>query len=87
MNVLAWTNYGSVRVMAAETPLHFEKIRQAIVDATDAWGIESELEALREALGTCLSFGDAMREMRKFVKPHLRQHETFEDFDFTTVED
>ena len=87
MNVLAWTSYGSVRVMAAETPLHFEKIRQAIVDATVAWGIDDELEALRETLGVCPNVEAAMRAMRNFVHPHLRQHETFEEFDFTTVED
>lgn len=87
MRVLAWTSCGQVRVMAAETPLHFEKIRQAIVDATSAWGIDVELQALREDLGTCLSAGDAQRELMKFMRRHLRTHETFEEFDFTTVED
>jgi hypothetical protein len=87
MNVLAWTSYGAVRVMAAETPLHFEKIRQAIVDATEEWGIEDELHILHEGLGTCLSAGDARREMLRFIKPHLHNHETFEGFDFAIVED
>ena len=86
MNVLAWKQYGTVNVLAAETPKHFFKIHEELVRAMNGWGENTSLDQLFEEIGVAINREKCQWLFQKFVRPHIGQHETFESFDFTQVQ-
>ncbi len=87
MRVLTWQSYGNVRVMAADTPMHFMKIFERLKLELQGWGEEKALGELFEAMGRSKTPQICERHFMGFVSRHLRTHETFEVFEFNTVED
>jgi len=85
MNVLAWQSFGSTKVYAADTPLHYFKIFDEVKASMKGWGEDEALANLFEAMGKCKDEKSCRRLFLMFVRPHLHSHETFETFDFTEV--
>lgn len=86
MRVLVWTSYGNIRVIAAETPFHFVKIFGKLQSEMTGWGEDEALEKLGEQMRECHNQAQCEKLFARFVARHLDTHETFEAFEFTTVE-
>jgi hypothetical protein len=86
MNILVWQQYGNVKAYAAETPAHFIKIFDELRAVMSGWGEDEKLDELYEAMGKSTSLKVCQRHFMGFVYNHLRTHESFEVFEFTTVE-
>lgn len=87
MRVLAWQQYGNIRVYHAELPIHFMKIFDDLKGAMNGWGEDENLERLQAAMRSSSSQKICERHFVGFVCPHLGTHEVFERFEFCTVEE
>lgn len=87
MRVLIWQSYGRIRVMAAETPMHFFKIYERLKSEMRGWGEDEMLSIVFENMGKALNQKACEKLFQYAIAPHIGHHETFELFEFTTVED
>ncbi len=85
MNVLVWKNYGTVDVFAAETIPQLQFIVERVGISATGWGIDKELTDLIELIANAGPV-PARRNIASTVMRLCRGHESFEIFEFTTVE-
>ena len=86
MRVLAWQQYGNMRVYAAETPMHFMKIHEALKEAMSGWGEDEGLAELFELMGKARTQKICERHFLGFIHNHLRTHKTLSAFEFCDLE-
>lgn len=86
-NICVWDDYGQTRVFPAETAADIEAIIGRIIAATSTWGIEQDHEDLRKVY---TRFYTDISKLRRFVRGWVdrvgRGHETFEQFEFSTIQ-
>lgn len=75
MRVFIWQSYGSDVVYEVPTDESMQRLINLIELAVRGWGIESEIQHLRQAHAA--SFTRAEVEIQKFFNRH-RDHEAFE---------
>jgi hypothetical protein len=86
MQVLVWQSHGNVRVLAAETPFHFVKIFGKLQSEMAGWGEDEALAKLDEQMRKCQTQNECEKLFTRFIVRHLDTHETFETFEFMSVE-
>lgn len=84
-NVLVWQQYGSVDVFAADTIPQLQFIVTRVGVAATGWGIDKQLTDLIELIVN-MTPAAARRNVSSTVMQLCRGHESFEVFEFTTVQ-
>lgn len=85
MNVLVWQQYGTVDVYAADTIQQLQSIVTRVGVETTGWGIDKELTDLIELIAD-MTPAAARRNVSSTVMQLCRGHDSFEVFQFTTVQ-
>jgi hypothetical protein len=85
--VLAWGAYGSVKVMRAETPAHFDQIVSEISNAMQGWGEDENIESLRTRVLSAPNEKAAAKLLDEFMRPHRGDTDAFDSFEFTVLKD
>ena len=87
--VLVWQSYGTTRVHPCETADHLTAIIAEISTIVADWGVDDSLDAMTSAVKRFVEKGMFVRarnEITSFCRQH-NDHETFEVFEFCTVQE
>lgn len=86
-NICVWDDYGQTRAFPAETVEDILQIINRIILVTSSWGIDQEHEELRRVYTRFYAdIGKLRRFVRGWVDRVGKGHETFEQFEFSTIQ-